>query len=133
MCGFIGSWHPEGRHPETLAAGLAAIAHRGPDGEGWHDMGRVRFGHRRLSIVDVAGGKQPLFNEDQRLCLVHNGEIYNHRAVLAGLSGVHKPRTHSDGEAWLHTAEERGPAAAVSQLHGMFALAGSDGESLTRD
>lgn len=130
MCGFIGSWHPENRHPGTLAAGLAAIAHRGPDGEGWHDIGHVRFGHRRLSIVDIAGGKQPLFNEDQHLCLVHNGEIYNHGAVLAGLHDDHQPRTHSDGEAWLHAAEEQGLAAAVGQLHGMFALAGSDGDSL---
>ncbi len=127
MCGLIGSWHPDGQHPPTLAAGLAAIAHRGPDSEGWHDFGRVRFGHRRLSIVDVAGGKQPLFSEDQYLCLVYNGEIYNHRSILAGLRQQHQPRTRSDGEAWLHAAEEHGPLAAVAQLHGMFALAGSDG------
>lgn len=130
MSGFIGSWHPAGRHPGDLAAGLAAIAHRGPDDEGWHDAGRVRFGHRRLSIVDIAGGKQPLFNEDRRLCLVHNGEIYNHSVVLAGLQGSHQPQTRSDGEAWLHAAEEHGMAAAVGRLHGMFALAGSDGDNL---
>lgn len=130
MCGFVGSWHPEGRHPHTLEAGLAAIAHRGPDGAGWHDSGACRFGHRRLSIVDVAGGRQPLFSEDRGLFMIHNGEIYNHEAVLSSLDGQHRPLTASDGEAWLHATEERGPAVATGQLHGMFALAGSDGERL---
>lgn len=130
MCGFIGSWYPTGRHPHMLEAGLDAIAHRGPDGQGWHDIGRVRLGHRRLSIVDLAGGRQPLLNEDGRLCAVHNGEIYNHRSILAGLQGPHRPRTQSDGEAWLHAAEEHGPSAAMHLLHGMFALAGSDGQQI---
>ena len=90
MCGFIGSWHPEDRHPGTLAAGLNAIAHRGPDGEGWHDISHVRLGHRRLSIVDIAGGKQPLFNEDQHLYLA--GRIND--ATMMGFN----QRVDLDGE-----------------------------------
>lgn len=135
MCGLVGSWHPDGRHPEALANGLDTIAHRGPDGEGWHNMGLCRLGHRRLSIVDVDGGRQPLLNEDGRLAMVHNGEIYNHRELLSLLSGTHSPRSRSDGEAWLHTAEEQGPVAAAAALHGMFALAASDGHDvcLARD
>ncbi|MFM2091310.1 MAG: asparagine synthase [Planctomycetota bacterium] len=130
MCGLIGSWHPERRHPAGLDVGLAAIAHRGPDGEGWHDHGTVRLGHRRLSIVDPLGGRQPLHSEDAGLALVHNGEIYNHREILAALPGRHAPRTRSDGEAWLHASEDHGMGPATDTLHGMWALAGSDGERL---
>jgi asparagine synthase (glutamine-hydrolysing) len=130
MCGILGSWHPEGRHSEALEAALASLRHRGPDGHGWHDDGRCRLGHRRLSIIDRAGGAQPLANEDGSWHLVHNGEIYNHRSILDGLAGAHAPRSRSDGEAWLHACEERGPDAATESLHGMFALAASDGRRL---
>ncbi len=130
MCGILGSWHPDDRHPAGLEHALATIAHRGPDGEGWHDQGHCRLGHRRLSIVDPAGGRQPLLSEDGGWALIHNGEIYNHRLILATLAGDHHPRSRSDGEAWLHAAEERGPLVATRQLHGMYALAATDGRRL---
>lgn len=100
-----------------------ALVHRGPDDEGFYVAGRIGLGHRRLSIIDVAGGRQPIFNEDGSVAVVLNGEIYNYRelARLVEARG-HRLRTQSDTETIVHLYEEFGEAC-VEHLRGMFAFA----------
>jgi asparagine synthase (glutamine-hydrolysing) len=99
------------------------LRHRGPDGEGLLLDGHVGLGHRRLAIVDVAGGHQPMANEDQTVWIVFNGEIYNHAALRPELEARgHRYRTRSDTETILHLYEEEGPRC-VERLQGMFAFA----------
>ena len=99
------------------------IAHRGPDGAGLHLGPGVGLGHRRLSIVDVALGQQPMYSADRRFVIVYNGEVYNHPALKTELetAGV-RYRTRSDTETVLHLYERLGERA-VERLRGMFALA----------
>lgn len=101
-----------------------AIAHRGPDGEGIEILGSAGLGHRRLSVIDLAGGAQPMFNEDRSIAIVFNGEIYNFRELRAALAarGHRLATDHSDTEAIVHLYEEQG-AECLAQLRGMFALA----------
>jgi asparagine synthase (glutamine-hydrolysing) len=97
--------------------------HRGPDDSGVYARGRVGLGHRRLSIVDVAAGHQPMTNEDSSLHIIYNGEIYNHSDFRSELEARgHTYRTHCDTETILHLYEEHG-ARAVEFLRGMFAFA----------
>lgn len=118
ICGMVG-----GPEREALGRMAAAMAHRGPDDDGFFVDARAGLGFRRLSIIDVAGGHQPLANEDASLHLVFNGEIYNHRELRAGLEARgHRFRTQSDGEVILHLYEETGPAFA-EHLNGIFACA----------
>jgi asparagine synthase (glutamine-hydrolysing) len=99
------------------------MTHRGPDGAGVLVEPGVGLGHRRLSIVDVAGGHQPLSNEDGSLWIVFNGEIYNHESLRQRLIGKgHTFRTRSDTEAIVHLYEEYGPDC-LEHLNGMFAFA----------
>ena len=99
------------------------ITHRGPDDHGLFIDGRVGLGHRRLSIVDVAAGQQPMTNEDGSLHIIFNGEIYNHADFRPALEGRgHRYRTHCDTETILHLYEEEGKRA-VEKLRGMFAFA----------
>jgi asparagine synthase (glutamine-hydrolysing) len=106
------------------------LAHRGPDAEGMHRQpGAGVLGHRRLSIMDPAGGDQPILNEDRSAAIIANGEIYNFRALCAGLADRHRFRTTSDSEVVLHLFEEQGSGAA-GRLDGMFALAIADGRDL---
>src|SRR5438105_12444170 len=99
------------------------LSHRGPDGEGLWIEGPVGFGHRRLAIVDVAGGQQPRANEDQTVWIVFNGEIYNHPTLRPELEARgHRYRTRSDTETILHLYEEEGERC-VERLQGMFAFA----------
>jgi asparagine synthase (glutamine-hydrolysing) len=103
------------------------IRHRGPDDEGLFIDGNVGLGHRRLSIVDVAAGHQPMTNEDGTLRITFNGEIYNHAELRPGLEARgHVYGTHCDTETILHLYEEMG-ARCVEQLRGMFAFAIWDG------
>jgi asparagine synthase (glutamine-hydrolysing) len=100
-----------------------AIAHRGPDEEGIRILDGVGLGARRLSIIDIEGGRQPLFNEDRSVCAVFNGEIYNYRELRRELlSRGHVFSSSTDGEVIVHLWEEHGPAF-LSRLNGMFALA----------
>ena len=100
------------------------IAHRGPDDYGYHLRPRVGLGHRRLSIVDLAGGPQPLTNEDESIWIVFNGEIYNHLELRRELiSRGHRFRTKSDTEAIVHAYEEWGAEGCATRLRGMFAFA----------
>ncbi len=126
MCGICGiAYADSGRLVDkmTLQAMMDVLAHRGPDDSGAHVDGSVGLGHRRLSIVDVAGGHQPMPNEDGRLWIICNGEIYNHPQLSAELVGRgHTYRTRSDSETILHHFEETGPSG-FSGLRGMFAFA----------
>jgi len=99
------------------------IAHRGPDDAGEFVDAQAALGHRRLSIVDLAAGHQPLANEDQTTWIVFNGEIYNHADVRPGLEAAgHRYRTRSDTETIVHAYEQWGDAC-VEHLRGMFAFA----------
>ena len=99
------------------------IAHRGPDGAGLYLGPGVGLGHRRLSIVDLAQGQQPMYSHDRRFVIVYNGEVFNHPALKTELeaAGV-RYRTHSDTETVLHLYERLGERA-VERMRGMFALA----------
>lgn len=102
---------------------LARIAHRGPDGQGVFVEGRAALGHRRLAIIDLDGGPQPMFNEDGHLAVVFNGEIYNYSALTKELTAAgHTFATHSDTEVLLHGWEEWG-RGLLPRLRGMFAFA----------
>jgi hypothetical protein len=108
---------------DRLRAMCAAMAHRGPDDEGIQTWGNAGLAMRRLSIIDVAGGHQPIANEEGDIHLVCNGEIYNHRAVRTDLEARgHRFRTDSDVEVILHLYEEYGDDC-VLHLRGMFAFA----------
>jgi asparagine synthase (glutamine-hydrolysing) len=99
------------------------IIHRGPDDEGIHASGNVGLGMRRLSIIDLSGGRQPIYNEDRSVCCVFNGEIYNFLELRQELeSRGHQFYTHSDTEVIVHLYEEMG-ADCVTKLRGMFAIA----------
>lgn len=125
MCGICGifdlSGHPIDRG--TLNRMSQAIRHRGPDGEGELVDGEVGLGHRRLSIIDVGGGGQPIGNEDGSIQIVFNGEIYNFVELREELlKEGHQFRTRSDTEVIVHAYEQWGPAC-VRRFNGMFAFA----------
>jgi asparagine synthase (glutamine-hydrolysing) len=125
MCGICGIVDFSGETvPQEVVHGMTdTLWHRGPDDAGYHFEPGVGLGHRRLSIIDVKGGQQPLSNEDQSLWLTFNGEIYNHlelRSVLE--SKGHRFRTNSDTEVIVHLYEEVGESC-FAQLRGMFAIA----------
>jgi asparagine synthase (glutamine-hydrolysing) len=127
MCGIVGILRFDGRtvRPEEIAAMNGSIRHRGPDDDGALVEGGVGLGMRRLSIVDLsASGHQPLFNEDQSVAVVFNGEIYNHRDLRSRLSASgHLFRGQSDTEVLVHGYEELGAAQLTARLSGMFAFA----------
>src|SRR5262245_37405623 len=130
MCGIAGIFHADsGRpvSPDLVRRMNGSLAHRGPDGEGMYVDGPVGIAQRRLSIIDVEGGKQPIFNEDGRLAIVFNGEIYNFMGLRDRLVGLgHRFQTKSDTEVILHAYEEYGEAC-VRHLRGMFTFAIWDG------
>jgi asparagine synthase (glutamine-hydrolysing) len=130
MCGFVAIAGDAATEPGTIERGLAAIRHRGPDGDGvWRSQdGRAALGHARLAIIDLSSsGAQPMRSADGRAHIAYNGEIYNYRE-LAGR--VRAPlRSQSDTEVMLELLRERGPGA-VDLLRGMFAFAYWDGEEL---
>jgi asparagine synthase (glutamine-hydrolysing) len=126
MCGIAGILYRDSGRPVergVLKSMADAIAHRGPDAEGFWVAPAVGLAHRRLSIIDLAGGQQPLGNEDGSVQVVFNGEIYNYRELREGLvAGGHVLRTSSDTEVLVHLYEECGPGL-VEKLRGMFAFA----------
>src|SRR5256884_15177 len=126
MCGIVGIVHRERDRPvapETLRRMCAAIRHRGPDDEGLFVDGGVGLGMRRLSIIDLSGGRQPIFNEDGSKVIVFNGEIYNYQELRRELvARGHVFRSNGDTETVLHLYEEMGPDC-VTRLRGMFAFA----------
>ncbi len=107
----------------ALGRMLNRLQHRGPDDSGTHLSSDIALGHRRLSIIDLATGRQPIANETETVWVVVNGEIYNFAALREGLIGRgHNFRTASDAECLVHLYEDHGPAF-VERLNGMFALA----------
>lgn len=125
MCGIAGLARASGRpvDPHDLARMAAAIRHRGPDGYGFLADRTVGLAHVRLSIVDLAGGAQPLANEDERLWVTFNGEIFNWRDLRDSLESLgHRFRTHTDTEVIVHAWEEWGPAM-LDRFNGQFAFA----------
>src|SRR5207342_2880165 len=111
MCGIAGKvTGGEPVPPELIGRMCDAIRHRGPDGEGIHVEGPVALGMRRLAIIDLVTGDQPLVSEDGQVVAVFNGEIYNHLDLRAELERRgHSFRGHSDGETIVHLYEEHGP------------------------
>ena len=126
MCGIAGilNLHPSRLAPvDVLENMLQSILHRGPDDDGRLVDGELAMGMRRLSIIDLVDGKQPMWDESGRYAVVFNGEIYNYRELRRQLiSRGHTLRTHSDTEVIVHLYEECGPAC-LEQLRGMFAFA----------
>ncbi len=126
MCGIAGVVHTDPRVPVaegTLQAMCAAIRHRGPDDNGVFVGEGAAIGMQRLSIIDVSGGHQPIFNEDRSCVIVYNGEIYNHADVRRELERRgHRYTTRSDTETILHAYEEYG-TQCVMHLRGMFTIA----------
>jgi asparagine synthase (glutamine-hydrolysing) len=126
MCGIAGvfDWRDHSQiDRDLLARATRVLAHRGPDGEGFFYGPGIGLGHRRLAIIDVAGGDQPIFNEDGTVCVVFNGEIYNFPPLMAELSGLgHRFRTRSDTEVIVHAWEEWGEAC-LDHFNGQFAFA----------
>jgi len=121
MCGIAGLTGP--RRDTVIEAMTRALAHRGPDDEGFYHDGDIALGQRRLSIIDLSSGHQPIANEDESLWLVCNGEIYNSPGLRSELeSKGHRFRTHTDVEVILHLYEEHG-RDCVQKLQGMFAFA----------
>jgi len=126
MCGITGIVDLRGERPvdEGLLRTMnGLLGHRGPDGDGFHIEPGVAFGHRRLSIIDLEGGRQPLYNEDQTVVVTYNGEIFNFMEIEAELiARGHTFRTRCDTEVIVHAWEEWGEAC-LQRFNGMFAFA----------
>jgi asparagine synthase (glutamine-hydrolysing) len=126
MCGICGIYSFEGlldRDRDIVKAMGSSLLHRGPDDSGEYHEAQIAMGMRRLSIIDLKGGRQPMANEDQTIWIVFNGEIYNYRELREDLEkSGHRFRTGSDTETIIHSYEEYGEEC-VSYLNGMFAFA----------
>ena len=131
MCGIAGFVGARADMQEILQKMTDRIAHRGPDGEGHYIDGPVALGHRRLSIIDLEGGRQPMFNEDGSLAMVFNGEIYNFQPLREELIAAgHTFATRCDTEVLLHGYEQWG-RELLTRLRGMFTFALWDKNSRT--
>ncbi len=128
MCGIVGIYNfntNQPINPDKLKFATELIKHRGPDGEGYYfdDSNGVGLGHRRLSIIDLDTGDQPMTNEDKSLWIVYNGEIYNYKDIRTELINLgHNFKTKSDTEVILHAYEEFG-FDCVRKFNGIFAFA----------
>src|SRR5580765_1126803 len=125
MCGIVGlaRHQPRPVDPEILLRMAAAVRHRGPDGYGVYTAPGVGFAHVRLSIIDVAGGAQPLANEDGLVTITFNGEIFNYIELRRELEAAgHAFRTRSDTEVLVHGYEAWG-RGLLDRLNGQFAFA----------
>jgi len=126
MCGIAGIFNYREKRAidqHLLRRMTDALAHRGPDGSGYHFSPGIGLGHRRLAIIDLSSGDQPLYNEDGSVCVVFNGEIYNFQDLARDLVAKgHVLRTHCDTEVIVHAWEEWGEAC-LKRFNGMFAFA----------
>ena len=127
MCGIAGQFKFQGAAERELVEKMTRLlVYRGPDGEGYHVKDNIGLGMRRLKIIDLKTGDQPIYNEDRTVAVVFNGEIYNYRDLKNNLSARgHKFYTNSDTEVIVHAYEEFGDKF-VEHLSGMFAIALSD-------
>ncbi len=105
MCGIVGGWVPRGIIRRAIEKSLDAIKHRGPDDSGVFQEGPIFLGNRRLSIIDLTGGKQPIANEDSSIWVVFNGEIYNYLELMADLQ--------SRGHTFVTRSDTGNPSAFV--------------------
>lgn len=123
MCGIAGLWNPNAQDVRgTLQAMIAQLHHRGPDGTGFHFEGEIALAHARLAIIDLAGGAQPMCNEDGKVWVTFNGEIFNYLELREDLvKRGHRFTTHSDTEVLVHLYEEHGDDF-VRHLNGQFAI-----------
>ncbi len=122
MCGFIGFTEGCNNRKEILSKMLSTISHRGPDSADVYIDEDISIGFRRLSIIDLEGGSQPIYNEDKSMVLVFNGEIYNYQILREDLiSKGHKFYTHTDSEVLVHGYEEYGKDL-LNKLRGMFSF-----------
>jgi asparagine synthase (glutamine-hydrolysing) len=130
MCGIAGILYADAAEAPSkrlISQMTDALAHRGPDGEGFHVEPGLALGHRRLAIIDPAGGQQPMYNEDHSIAIVFNGEIFNFETLRGELSALgHVFRNRCDTEAIIHAWESFGPDC-VERLSGQFAFALWDG------
>ncbi|GII78703.1 asparagine synthetase B [Sphaerisporangium rufum] len=123
MCGIAGIVGAGPPDPELVRRMCAVIRHRGPDGEGFHTDGRAALGMRRLAVLDLVAGDQPVYSEDGQVVAVFNGELYNFAELRADLARRgHRLRGTGDSECLVHLYEEHGPDL-VHRLRGMFAFA----------
>ncbi|HET7365768.1 MAG TPA: asparagine synthase (glutamine-hydrolyzing) [Burkholderiales bacterium] len=125
MCGIAGILATDGAAPraEELAEMIGTLAHRGPDGTGYYRDVECGLGHSRLSIIDIAGGRQPIHNEDQTVWVSFNGEIFNYIELRRELeAGGHRFYTQSDTEVLVHAYEQHGDRF-LERLNGQFAIA----------
>jgi asparagine synthase (glutamine-hydrolysing) len=130
MCGIAGIFDSRGRRaidPALIRSMTDSLQHRGPDADGYLVEPGIALGHRRLSIIDVSGGDQPIFNEDRSVAVIFNGEIYNFQELTPELQQLgHRFATHSDTETIVHGWEQWG-TGCVERFNGMFAFAIWDG------
>lgn len=127
MCGICGVFGSEDR--QLIKAMTRSLRHRGPDGEGYHIDKDLMLGHRRLSVIDLATGDQPIYNEDRSICVIDNGEIYNFKELRKELEKKgHKFYTRSDTEVIVHAYEEHGDRC-FEKFQGMFSIALWDSNS----
>src|SRR6266481_488265 len=123
ICGFLDSRQTEQSKQDSLRRMCGIISHRGPDDEGHYISGDVALGMRRLSIIDLAHGHQPISNEDETVWVILNGEIYNFQKLRDELeSKGHRFRTRTDTEVIVHLYDDVG-LECFRRLRGMFALA----------
>lgn len=135
MCGIAGLYSETKKDRQDLTRSIHAmttcLTHRGPDDAGYYIDSNIALGHRRLSIIDLKTGQQPIFNEDKRICIVFNGEIYNYKDITAELMHKgHRFSSTSDTETIIHAYEEWGEDC-VKKLNGMFAFCIWDSRSQT--
>ncbi len=126
MCGIVGIYTEQIKEREDLSRTIhkmtSCLKHRGPDGDGYYIGSNIALGHRRLSIIDLATGQQPIFSEDKSKCVIFNGEIYNYQEIKAELvKKGHIFASASDTETIVHAYEEWGEEC-VAKLRGMFAF-----------
>lgn len=122
MCGYVGFTNTISNAQDVITEMMNRIKHRGPDGEGSYVDDGIALGHRRLSIIDISAGAQPMYNEDNSLVIVFNGEIYNYRSVREKLTQAgHVFKTNSDTEVLIHGYEEYG-TSLLNKLRGMFSF-----------
>lgn len=122
MCGFCGFIDASPNKEDVLTPMMDTIIHRGPNSEGKYTDDSIGMGFRRLSIIDIAEGSQPLYNEDERYILTFNGEIYNHVSIREKLEAAgHVFKTETDSEVLIHGYEEYG-SGLLSHLRGMFSF-----------